>query len=238
MRIQWAHAQPQPLLPPSRGPRTEDRGPRTDGRRPTADDRPVHNLSRRAQPPVTYHQGGAFRSAEVPFPTVDNGVARSRRNFTRPQFCKQPPENLTARLARAISRSPGGRISLNLFGATSGSVLRNPTVKKKRDAAKASSFPRTKWVRGVTTESEISYRRPSSSYRKSSHASKMWFSSNFFRRFAPNPHIFSALRADLIPQVQSRPDLFPRSIPQEQSRLERTFSLLKMGLCHEATLML
>ena len=74
---------------------------------------------------------GAFCSAEVPFPTVDNGVARSRRKFTRPQFCKQPPENLTARLARAMSRSYGGRISLNLFGATSGSVLRNPTLEKK-----------------------------------------------------------------------------------------------------------
>ena len=32
----------------------------------------------------TVPQGGAFRSAEVPFPTVDNGVARSRRKFTRP----------------------------------------------------------------------------------------------------------------------------------------------------------
>ena len=29
-------------------------------------------------------QGGTFRSAEAPFPTVDNGFVRSRRNFTRP----------------------------------------------------------------------------------------------------------------------------------------------------------
>ena len=47
------------------------------------------------------------------------------------------PENLTARLARAISRSPGGRISLHLLGATSGSDLRNPTLKKNRDAGGA-----------------------------------------------------------------------------------------------------
>ena len=64
------------------------------------------------------HQGGAFSPAAGPFPTVDNGFARSRRKFTRPQFYKQTPENLTARLTPAIRRSYGGRISLNLFGAS------------------------------------------------------------------------------------------------------------------------
>ena len=79
-------------------------------------------------------QGGAFSPAEGPFPTVDNGFVRSRRKFTRPQFCKQPPDNLTARLARAMSRSYGGSISLNPFGATCGSILRNSSLEKKWDA--------------------------------------------------------------------------------------------------------
>ena len=79
-------------------------------------------------------QGGAFSPAEGPFPTVDNGFENARCNFTRPQFCKQPPENLTVRLARAMRSSYGGRISLNIFGATCGSILRNPNLKKKWDA--------------------------------------------------------------------------------------------------------
>ena len=78
----------------------------------------------------TRRQGGAFRSAEGTFPTVDNGFLRSPRDFSRPQFCKQPLENLTARLARAMRRILIRRISLIFFWATSGSVLRNPTLKK------------------------------------------------------------------------------------------------------------
>ena len=52
----------------------------------------THEARELLSPSVVDHlsvQGGAFGSAEVPFPTVDNGVARSRRKFTRPQFCKQ-----------------------------------------------------------------------------------------------------------------------------------------------------
>ena len=33
-----------------------------------------------------------------------------------------------------MRRSQGGRISLNIFGATCGSILRNPNLKKKWDA--------------------------------------------------------------------------------------------------------
>ena len=36
----------------------------------------------------------------------------ARRKFTRSQFCKQPPKNLTARLARAMRVSEGGRIRM------------------------------------------------------------------------------------------------------------------------------
>ena len=38
--------------------------------------------------------------------------ARCKFTTARPQFCKQPPENLTARLARAMRSSYGGRIRM------------------------------------------------------------------------------------------------------------------------------
>ena len=61
-------------------------------------------------PPAYSGRRISHRRGTVP----DRGYVfeKTRRKFTRPQFCQQTPKNLTARLARAISRSHGGRIRM------------------------------------------------------------------------------------------------------------------------------